>query len=37
LHDSWGGDMYSALMLLSLIPVLNWIDQKFPDSLPESE
>ncbi|AFZ03723.1 cyanoexosortase B [Calothrix sp. PCC 6303] len=37
LHDSWGGDMYSALMLLSLIPILNWIDQKFPDSLPESE
>jgi cyanoexosortase B len=37
LHDSWGGDMYSALMLLSLIPILNWIDRKFPDSLPESE
>ncbi|AKG22003.1 cyanoexosortase B [Calothrix sp. 336/3] len=26
LHDSWGGDMYSALMLLSLIPILNWVD-----------
>jgi cyanoexosortase B len=37
LHDSWGGDLYSALMLLSLIPILNWIDKKFPDSLPDSE
>jgi cyanoexosortase B len=37
LHDSWGGDMYSALMLLSLIPVLNWVDARFPDSLPESD
>jgi cyanoexosortase B len=27
LHDSWGGDLYSALMLLSLVPLLNWLDQ----------
>ncbi|KYC36130.1 cyanoexosortase B [Scytonema hofmannii PCC 7110] len=29
LHDSWGGDLYSALMLLALVPTLNWIDQYF--------
>ncbi|MDJ0693586.1 cyanoexosortase B [Mastigocoleus sp. MO_188.B34] len=29
LHDGWGGDLYSAVMLLSLIPVLNWIDRRF--------
>lgn len=34
LHDSWGGDLYSALMLLTLIPVINWIDSYFsPDSM----
>ncbi|BAZ39513.1 eight transmembrane protein EpsH [Calothrix sp. NIES-4101] len=32
LHDSWGGDMYSALMLMSLVPVLNWIDANFLDT-----
>ncbi|MFH7028227.1 MAG: cyanoexosortase B [Heteroscytonema crispum UTEX LB 1556] len=40
LHDSWGGDLYSALMLLSLVPVLNWIDSYFaeiPEIEPESE
>jgi cyanoexosortase B len=31
LHDSWGGDMYSALMLLSLVPILNWIEANFLD------
>ncbi|BAZ16260.1 hypothetical protein NIES4071_81360 [Calothrix sp. NIES-4071] len=31
LHDSWGGDLYSALMLLSLVPVLNWIDNYFSE------
>ncbi len=31
LHDSWGGDIYSALMLLSLVPVLNWIDNHFSE------
>ncbi|MUH01728.1 cyanoexosortase B [Scytonema sp. UIC 10036] len=29
LHDSWGGDLYSALMLLVLVPTLNWLDQYF--------
>lgn len=29
LHDSWGGDMYSACMLLLLIPVLNKLDNYF--------
>jgi cyanoexosortase B len=38
LHDSWGGDLYSALMLLSLVPVLNWIDSYFAEvSETESE
>lgn len=31
LHDSWGGDVYSAVMLLLLIPVLNWIDAYFSE------
>lgn len=26
LHDSWGGDLYSACMLLLLVPLLNWLD-----------
>ena len=26
LHDAWGGDLYSACMLLSLIPILNWMN-----------
>ncbi|MBR8835747.1 MAG: cyanoexosortase B [Stigonema ocellatum SAG 48.90 = DSM 106950] len=29
LHESWGGDIYSATMLLLLVPVLNWIDSYF--------
>jgi cyanoexosortase B len=40
LHDSWGGDLYSAFMLLSLMPVLNWIDNYFsevPETQPEIE
>ncbi|MEA5593560.1 cyanoexosortase B [Rivularia sp. UHCC 0363] len=31
LHDSWGGDVYSACMLLTLIPVINWIDTYFSE------
>lgn len=26
LHDSWGGDLYSAAMLLLLVPLLNWMN-----------
>lgn len=38
LHESWGGDIYSALMLLSLVPILNFIDRYFSEpELPESE
>ena len=29
LHDSWGGDLYSACMLLLLIPLLNWMNSSF--------
>jgi cyanoexosortase B len=29
LHDSWGGDLYSASMLLLLIPIVNWVDNYF--------
>ncbi len=29
LHEGWGGDVYSALMLLSLVPLLNWINNYF--------
>ncbi|NJM72219.1 MAG: cyanoexosortase B [Scytonema sp. RU_4_4] len=31
LHDGWGGDLYSAVMLLSLVPTLNWIDKYFSE------
>ncbi len=31
LHDSWGGDLYSACMLLLLIPLINWIDSYFSE------
>lgn len=34
LHDSWGGDLYSALMLGSLIPFLQLIDRWFIPSTP---
>jgi cyanoexosortase B len=33
LHESWGGDMYSALMLLSLIFLLRLIQQYVPERL----
>ncbi|PMB26944.1 cyanoexosortase B [Fischerella thermalis CCMEE 5205] len=33
LHDSWGGDMFSAVMLMLLIPVLNNIDNFFSESV----
>lgn len=33
LHDSWGGDLYSACMLGSLIFLLKGIDRWLPDSL----
>ncbi len=29
LHEGWGGDLYSACMLLSLVPILNWMDKYF--------
>ncbi|MBD2438702.1 cyanoexosortase B [Nostoc sp. FACHB-110] len=29
LHDSWGGDLYSACMLLLLVPLLNWMNDHF--------
>lgn len=32
LHDSWGGDLYSALMLLSLVPLLNWMNSNFSET-----
>ncbi len=36
LHDGWGGDLYSACMLVSLVPLLNWINNYFSAS-PETE
>jgi cyanoexosortase B len=27
LHEGWGGDLYSACMLLLLVPLLSWIDR----------
>lgn len=36
LHDSWGGDLYSACMLLVLIPVINWIDSYFSEESVEN-
>ncbi|WP_414619794.1 cyanoexosortase B [Calothrix sp. CCY 0018] len=36
LHDSWGGDLYSACMLLLLIPVINWIDSYFSEDSVEN-
>ena len=32
LHDSWGGDAYSACMLLVLIPAINWVDSYFSEN-----
>ena len=40
LHEGWGGDLYSACMLVSLVPLLNWINNYFSASLetqPERE
>jgi cyanoexosortase B len=40
LHDSWGGDLYSACMLILLVPLLNWINSYFspvPETLPTEE
>ncbi|NEU72688.1 cyanoexosortase B [Hassallia byssoidea VB512170] len=40
LHDSWGGDLYSAIMLLLLVPILNRLDRYFSEPeaiLPEDE
>ncbi|OLP17802.1 cyanoexosortase B [Leptolyngbya sp. 'hensonii'] len=34
-HDSWGGDLYSACMLLLLIPILIGIERLFPDPVPD--
>ncbi|WP_026732777.1 cyanoexosortase B [Fischerella sp. PCC 9605] len=31
LHDSWGGDMFSAVMLVLLIPILNKINSYFSE------
>jgi cyanoexosortase B len=36
LHDSWGGDLYSACMLLLLIPTINWIDSYFSEDSVEN-
>ncbi|KOP23710.1 cyanoexosortase B [Hapalosiphon sp. MRB220] len=33
LHDGWGGDMFSAVMLLLLIPILNNLDNFFSKSV----
>jgi cyanoexosortase B len=33
LHEGWGGDLYSACMLVSLVPLLNWISSYFSASL----
>lgn len=37
LHDSWGGDLYSAIMLLLLVPILNRLDRYFSEPLPIPE
>ncbi|MCC5641372.1 cyanoexosortase B [Nostoc sp. CHAB 5824] len=36
LHEGWGGDLYSACMLVSLVPLLNWINNYFSAS-PETQ
>lgn len=33
LHEGWGGDLYSACMLVSLVPLLNGINNYFSTSL----
>ncbi|MDZ8186515.1 MAG: cyanoexosortase B [Nostoc sp. ChiSLP02] len=37
LHDGWGGDLYSACMLVSLVPLLNWMNNYFSPSLETGE
>lgn len=40
LHDSWGGDLYSACMLFLLVPLLNWLNSYFsiePETQLEAE
>lgn len=39
LHDSWGGDLYSAGMLGALVLLLRWIDQEIvpPEQEPDVE
>jgi cyanoexosortase B len=37
LHDSWGGDLYSAGMLLLLIPLLRFLESSIPDSEEEDD
>ncbi|MBW4613934.1 MAG: cyanoexosortase B [Desmonostoc vinosum HA7617-LM4] len=32
LHEGWGGDLYSACMLLLLVPLLNWLNNYFSTS-----
>jgi cyanoexosortase B len=32
LHDSWGGDIFSGILLLLLIPILNWINSYFSET-----
>ncbi|MFM2062732.1 MAG: hypothetical protein RLZZ507_2402 [Cyanobacteriota bacterium] len=32
LHDSWGGDLYSACMLVLLVPLLNWMNSNFSEA-----
>ncbi len=36
LHESWGGDIYSAMTLLLLVPVLNWIEHYFSEAPSEN-
>jgi cyanoexosortase B len=33
LHESWGGDLYSALLLLAIIVLLRFIQDRVPDRL----
>ena len=37
LHDGWGGDIYSALTLFILIPIINLIDNFFSELAPNNE
>ncbi|MGB3508477.1 MAG: cyanoexosortase B [Microcoleaceae cyanobacterium] len=37
LHESWGGDMYSACMLGLLVIIMNWIDSNFSTSVDAQE